>query len=313
MPPSSGSPDPQKHLRLDARGRWPKTQKRRNEAVTWFNYTPLTPLIEKYSDDGSRDLLRVECDLGENGLYRVAAVGEQNHVELIRVQSVHSDGNLSPEQARLVSQLVDHMITVLRLTTDQHVEKLWFGQDTISIGSHGDENGKPNLGIRISLHSPADFKVDYANVAAVYSQTIAERSLLKLLGDSQYPTLPLQYKYLSLYKILEHEFRVDKKWPGLQDLLAPCEAHFKALGASAKSLDNFLHDLRDKCAHIRIGKKSELGITGLNSHDTALVEKVMPLLRQAVFLHLSKKYPNLRFSPPAPPSDINLGKVATSI
>jgi hypothetical protein len=266
--------------------------------VAWFNYTFLTPLIEKYSDDGSRDLLTVECDLGEKGLYRVAAVGEHNHVELIRVQSVHSDGNLSPEQQQLVSQLMDHMISVLRLTTDQHVERLWFGQETISVGSHGDENGKPNLGIEIAMHAPAEFKVGYENVATVFSQTVNERSLLKLLGDSQNPTLPLQYQYLSLYKILEHELRDGKKWPGLQDILGPCEEDFKALGLSAKSFDNLLHDLRDKCAHIRIGKKNELGITGLSSRDTELVDKMMPLLKRAVFLQLSRKYPNLKFSAP---------------
>src|SRR5437899_10098523 len=124
--------------------------------MTWFNYTPLAPLIEKYSDDGSHDLFSVECDLQDEGLYRVAAIGDHETVQLIRVQSVNSDGNLSPRQARTVSQLVDHMISVLRFTTDQHVEKLWFGQETISFGSHGDNNGNPKFDISISLHSPSD-------------------------------------------------------------------------------------------------------------------------------------------------------------
>lgn len=172
------------------------------------------------SDDGSRDLFSVECDLEDAGQYRVAAIGALNAVELIRVESVDSDGDLTPAKGRLVSQLIDHMITVLRLTTDQQVERLWFGKETISLGSHGDSEGKPNLGVSISLHSPPDFQIDFDNVAAVYSRTLQERSLFKLLGDSNQPTLPLQYKYLSLYKILEHEFRIGKKWPGLRAVLA---------------------------------------------------------------------------------------------
>jgi hypothetical protein len=103
-----------------------------------------------------------------------------------------------------------------------------------------------------------------------------------------------------LYKILEYEFRVGKKWPSLRTFLAAFEPEFKALRLSAKSLDNFLHDLRDKCAHIKLGSAAQLGITGLSTHDADLVDKIMPILRRAVMLHLSGKYPALRFSNPAP-------------
>ena len=41
---------------------------------------------------------------------------------------------------------------------------------------------------------------------------------MKLLGDAQLPTLPLQYRYLSLYKILELEFRVNRRWGGLNEI-----------------------------------------------------------------------------------------------
>ncbi|MCK1293999.1 hypothetical protein [Bradyrhizobium sp. 30] len=268
--------------------------------MTWYNYAPLAPLIEKYSDDGSRDLFSVECDLEDAGLYRVAAVGRLNAVELIRVESVGSDGDLTPAKGRLVSQLIDHMITVLRLTTDQQVERLWFGQETISLGSHGDSEGKPNLGVSISLHSPPDFQIDFDNVAAVYTKTLQERNLFKLLGDSNQPTLPLQYKYLSLYKILEHEFRVGKKWPGLRAVLAPWVLEFQSLAVSRQSLDNFIHDLRDRCAHIKTGNSGELGFTGLSTHDMEVVDKVTPILRKVIAAHLSTKYPYLKFSNPTP-------------
>jgi hypothetical protein len=263
--------------------------------VTWFNYTPLAPLIEKYSDDGSRDLFTAECDLQNEGLYRVTAIGDHETVQLIRVQSVNSDGSLTPEQARTVSQLVDHMISVLRFTTDQHVEKLWFGQETISFGSHGDAKGNPKFGVSISLHSPSDYQLDFKSVADVYSHTVHDRDLFKLLGDSQHPSLPLQYRYLSLYKILEHEFRIGKKWPDLRKALAPWDEEFRSLKISSQLLDNFIHDLRDRCAHIRIGNSGELGLTGLSTEDTEVVEKVVPIIMKVVQAHLSQKYPALRF------------------
>jgi hypothetical protein len=268
--------------------------------LTWYNYTPLAPLIEKYSDDGSRDLFTIECRVGSDDLYRVASIGERNAVELIRVETVGSDGNLTSDQSRTVSQLIDHMITVLRLTTDQQVERLWFGQETVSFGSHGDGEGKPNLDVSISLHSPPDFQVDFNNIAAVYSHTLEERNLFKLLGDNRQPGLPLQYKYLSLYKILEHEFREGKKWPGLRKALAPWDAEFRALAVSGQPLDNFIHSLRDRCAHIKTGKSGELGFTGLSTRDIEVVDKVMPILAKVVAAHLSDEYPGLRFSNPVP-------------
>jgi hypothetical protein len=51
--------------------------------LTWYNYTPLAPLLQKYSDDGSRDLFSIECRSGSDDLYRVAATGRRDAVELI--------------------------------------------------------------------------------------------------------------------------------------------------------------------------------------------------------------------------------------
>lgn len=263
--------------------------------MTWFNYTPLAPLIEKYSDDGSHDLFSIECDLDAEGQYRVAAIGDHETVQLIRVQTMNSDGDLTPRQARTVSQLIDHMISVLRFTTDQHVEKLWFGQETMNFGSHGDINGNPKFGVSISLHSPSDYQTDFESVAAIYSRTVRDRSLFKLLGDSQHPALPLQYRYLSLYKMLEHEFRIGKKWPNLRTALAHLDEEFRSLKISSRSLDNFIHDLRDRCAHIKIGNSGDLGLTGLSTEDAEVVEKVIPLLMKAIQTHFSKKYPAFRF------------------
>jgi hypothetical protein len=103
--------------------------------VTWFNYTPLAPLIEKYSDDGSRDLFSVECDLQNDGLYRVAAIGDHEIVQLIRVQSVNSDGSLTPEQARTVSQLVDHMISCVTFhyRSTRRETMVWPGDDKLRL------------------------------------------------------------------------------------------------------------------------------------------------------------------------------------
>ena len=77
------------------------------------------------------------------------------------------------------------------------------------------------------------------------------------------------------HKILEHEFRVGKKWPNLRKALGPWDEEFRSLKVSSQLLVSFIHDLRNRCAHIRIGNSGDLGLTGLSTEDTEAVDKVM--------------------------------------
>jgi hypothetical protein len=264
---------------------------------SWFNYTPLAPLLPKYVDDGTRDLLTIDHLVKDLGKFKVSAIGTPAAVELVRVETVGSDGNLTEQQVQVVSQLADHMLSVLRFTTDQHVEKLWFGQETVSLGSHGDGDGKPNLGVSISLVPNEDYKLDCANIASVFEHTVALMPLFKLLADTQQPILPMPYRYLSAYKVLELEFRSGKKWPGLKSVLAPYEEEYRKLELSGRTFENLLHEMRDKCAHIKLGDDSDsFGITGLSGRDLSAVEKLFPLLKKILFAHLGGKYSSLKFT-----------------
>jgi hypothetical protein len=261
---------------------------------SWFNYTPLAPLLPKYVDDGTRDLLTIDHVVKDVGKFRVSAVGTTSAIELVRVETVGSDGNLTEQQVQIVSQLADHMLSVLRFTTDQHVEKLWFGQETISLGSHGDS---PSLSVSLSLVPDQNYKLDCANISTVFEHTLELMPLFKLLADTQQPILPMPYRYLSVYKVLELEFRSGKKWPGLKALLAPYEDEYQKLGLSSRTFENFIHEMRDRCAHIKLGDGSaKFGITGLSGRDMNAVEKLFPLLKKIIFAHLSEKYSRLNFT-----------------
>ena len=90
--------------------------------------------------------------------------------------------------------------------------------------------------------------------------------------------IPLQYRYLSLFKIIELNFKIGKKWKSeqLKDTLKPFEAIFNQEGF-AKTLYNLIHELRDKCAHIKTGKDI-FGVTHLNQKEVAQVEKALPIM-----------------------------------
>ncbi|OAF05812.1 hypothetical protein AYJ54_02670 [Bradyrhizobium centrolobii] len=124
--------------------------------------------------------------------------------------------------------------------------------------------------------------------------------MFKLLSDSQQPTLPLPYRYLSVYKVLEKEFKVGKKWPGLPGLLSPYEAEYRNLRISGRSLENYIHEVRDLCAHIKLDTSpATLGITGLNNEELGKVEQLFALLKKIVLQHLTTVLPiQVQHAPP---------------
>src|SRR5215469_16193382 len=112
---------------------------------------------------------------------------------------------------------------------------------------------------------------DPENIRNVLVGSMGHQPLIKLLADAQMPLLPLQYRYLSLYKILELEFRLAGRWIGLQKLLEPYYDDYKGLNISMRSLPNLIHEMRDKCAHIKLGGNDSLGIIGLEGADAKIV------------------------------------------
>jgi len=224
----------------------------------------------------------------------VTLVGTKQRIELIRVATLGSDGNLSTKQSEMVGKLVDHTLAVLKLTHDAGADLARFGENTISLGAH-DVQGKPSLNIKISEIMGAQAEVAADNIRNVLVASMAHRPLFKLLADAQTPLLPLQYRYLSLYKILELEFRAAGRWVGLQELLASYNDEYKAMKISTRSLTNLVHEMRDKCAHIKVGGNDSLSIVGLDGPDAKIVAALVKLVARIITSHLTGKSMGLRF------------------
>ncbi|MGY3603669.1 MULTISPECIES: hypothetical protein [unclassified Bradyrhizobium] len=257
-----------------------------------YNYTLLAPLMSAYVDDGTRDLVTAQCTVEGVGDFRITVIGRPSAAEMIRSEMIGGDGQYTREQALIESQLVEHMLSSLRLATDQHVEHLWFGQERMLISTDGDSEGMPRLTTRLASVSVADHEEEFKKAGLLFEQTIDRREMFKLLSDTKQPTLPLPYRYLSVYKVLEKEFKIGKKWPGLPELLSQYEAEYRSLNISGRSLENYIHEVRDLCAHIKLDNSSAtLGITGLKNEDFVRVERLFYLLKKIVLQHLTTVLP----------------------
>ena len=95
-------------------------------------------------------------------------------------------------------------------------------------------------------------------------------------------------------------------WEGLQRLLEPYDSDYKTLNISPRRLENLIHEMRDKCAHIKVGGSDSLGIIGLDGPDAKIVAALLGLLYRVLTDYLNCKGMGLTFvhTPYKPPEPI---------
>lgn len=184
-------------------------------------------------------------------------------------------GDTLPEQLLPILQATrEHLLTVLRLSLGNEVtlfpRPVWMFAD----------DGSPpsvNLALRIEEGSPV---FDAEAAKRLFSGSFERREHLRLLVDGGNRSLPLQFRFLSLYRLLELELRHSDEWDSerLEAVLNPYADRFVGAGFTRTPL-NTVHELRDACAHIRSGGK--MGVTHLNHRQAARVEKCLPILLDA--------------------------------
>jgi hypothetical protein len=275
--------------------------------TTWFNYIPLNGAGSNLKDDGSRVLCSIPIERGGDAKpLEVAIIGDATRLELIRIATPNSDGNLS-ELERHQINITDHVISVMRLLYDTDICRLQLAGQYLAIGQFSKDDGSPQLSVNVKVFGEQP-KFDGAQLKNAVVATAAIRIQMSLLADALNPATPLAFRYLCFYKILEFELRKTGYWKGLDDHLKRYEKAFAELDISKAKLKNFLHNCRDKCAHIKIGRYDEIGLTGLGSKDGEIVGKFIRLLHTIVADLLNQRYSD-RIQMPLPTEPVSMGNL----
>lgn len=130
-------------------------------------------------------------------------------------------------------------------------------------------------------------KPDLFNEARLYCDAVPEGvEIVRLLVDAHDLSIPLQYRYLSLYKILELQLKRGQVWD--LDALDRCIQSsgidaYRPLGVTRTS-KRWIHELRDKCAHINNGRGA--GVTSLDKETYTVILSAMPLIGRVVTVTL---------------------------
>jgi hypothetical protein len=83
---------------------------------TWFNYTPLSTVWPEIKDDGTRVLRSIPIERREEGLppLELAIISDETKLDLIRVGTPNSDGNLSEQEVHQIGNIMDHATALNR-------------------------------------------------------------------------------------------------------------------------------------------------------------------------------------------------------
>lgn len=241
-----------------------------------FYYWFIEPLKSQYKDDGSLNAafeipVKTQFENCELALF-LDSEGQPNFVRF-RIPGIRND-ELEQKHAELLQTVKEHLLSVLRLMYDSKTQiapvAMWAFP----------EDGKP-YSYGISIQQLFGQRRTFAATAVrnVFIGTWSKRTEIKLLADALDERIPLQYRYLSLYKILEHHFKKRGKWQKneLKAFLSQFSDKLNKMSISTP-LDNYIHSLRDRCAHIKTGKDIS-GVTQLSQRQAAEVETFLPFMK----------------------------------
>jgi hypothetical protein len=254
---------------------------------TFRYYTMLRPLRDAYIDDDSAILCRIPV-IGNGRPVEVALIGGRSDPSMIRVSVSNVEEDPPYEERKHFDDLTESTLALLRIFHDNEIT---LAEPRFRYANLLDDGLPAELNIKLGKSVPI-FDVNSGLMFSYMNSEKELRDLFRLYADAVYPYSPVQYRYLSAFKIIEHEFKADRrKWnPTLDILLSHFEAEYAALGVSQMKMKAFMIHLRDKCAHIKLGDAEHLTIVGIGSEDTEIVITILPLLIKIIQKHLFDTY-----------------------
>lgn len=113
--------------------------------------------------------------------------------------------------------------------------------------------------------------------------------LMHLLADAHDQGMPLQFRYLSLYKVLELLLKKNNVWDygALDKCITESAVDVAKPTGTNKAAKNWIHAIRDRCAHYANGET--LGAAELDKASMRQISSAIPLLGKIVSVALGPK------------------------
>ena len=150
----------------------------------------------------------------------------------------------------------------------------------------------PSLTIRITEPLNPDYRVNVEGIRRLFAAPQNLRPIIHLIADGSDFRLPIQFRFLSLYKIIEMNYRVSSN-KRFNELIMPFLPLFQTVYpevTTSAALCKRLAILRNRCAHIKL-TTGELGFSHFEAENDELF-KAMPIIRRVAVKCISINYPD---------------------
>jgi len=260
----------------------------------FHHYLLLNPPPAQDDMERAVSILNFQVPTSDGRQFIVSLLGQPHVVYCICVTIPNSDGKLSVDDLARVTKINSHMLSTLRVAYDHGADVVRIGDGFINACRITDQEFRTKLDILCSFPPNPDFRVNVENIKNTFNCGGQKQELIALVAEMGLPSLPMQYRFLALYKVLDlASGGVTGFSHVVRRLVDHREQEFQALQLSRRKFRNFIHEYRDKCAHIYTGNDRALGIVGLTSGDAEQVRKVLPLMRETVVEVIHTCFPNL--------------------
>jgi hypothetical protein len=267
---------------------------------TYYMYSILSPLPEHFTDNRSTSpLLSIPVNLKDGRQWEIAILGKEDTVVGVRIAIPETDGaNIPPDDFQRCQALRAFALDCIRMNYDPSIDYFRIANDIYSFWNFLDQGVGPDINLKIDSKINEQFRVNTEGLKVLLASPQTMRTVVHLLADGGDFRLPLQFRFLSVYKIIELHYKItpNRKFT---NFIAPFLHIFEELHASIKTsseLCKYLSKLRARCAHIKLSD-GELGFSHYRS-DLSEASRILPVLTKIACKCIEENYPEspLRFA-----------------
>ncbi|MBK6543785.1 MAG: hypothetical protein IPG12_00645 [Saprospiraceae bacterium] len=238
---------------------------------------------ERYFDDGSGNYFYNSKVVMVDSPFRISLIHENGEIIMLRIikEDLHEE-RIPKETYNQITILKEHILTSLNLFFD-HLARFRF-----DIHLFIKKGEKPDLNLLLRKEKNENSPTFSTDFTLLLENSFHFRNELKLIADAQKVFLPVQFRFLSLYKFLELEFKIKGVWTErFNSFSKKVQDEFNKRKLSTKLFSNYLHEIRDKCAHIKTNKDI-LGVTSLSYEDEKKVKDFTQFLTIMCIMYINQ-------------------------
>ena len=256
------------------------------------HFLPLSPPVPSDKIEEVKPLQSIPFKCKDGVVLIVWLLGRSHTIDCIAI-SIPPEG-IGPDRSKSLFQVFEHMLATLRLCNDANTDVVRNGDGFFSLMNQTD-SPTPAYEFFITQKINSDYVVNVDNVARVFCQTLTidVAPLIRLIGESQFSSIPPHFRFLSLYRALELMFSGDRM--GMVSRFN-AEAHqFDGLLRDGQSVDGALAELRTRCAHGK-SRGSSAPLSGLSFGDKD-IHQFVKIMRRLATDEVRKRFGVLMVSP----------------